>query len=376
MPSTIVGPGPLRPPPRAGTPVDRLVLTGRVHVPDDPTSLCVVRTEVTVEIAGEHHPGDDADCGWLARVAPLPGATRVLDRWRVPGNLTVGDPDGGHASRPPGRLLENVRGRDVGHLTIDGEAPLNPAEQPSVCDAHLPTNLPGRAIQPEQDPGLLTGQQDGFSVRRDCRQNRRAPEVVVRPLVFGTVGRPRPRRGHARNVPRVPRRRLRDPEDIACVHLECHDGIGRRGGRLGVRVAGGDVETVVLWVQRGSRPDSGTGRPPRTVAGRIGARRSGLLGNDLPLPELGSGQRVERHDAPPERAAFIRRDDGRRLFERRDRHLQPAGVQGRGARDPFWNRVFLRSPPSRSTAAPTAGRSPSRPRRNTPFAGSARAGDR
>ncbi len=160
-------------------------------------------------------------------------------------------------------------------------------------------------------------------------EHRRGGEVVVGPLlrgaarVVGVLGR-------AAHHPDVGHTGLRDPLHLAGVEIHRQDGVGRLLLRVGVAVAGGDVQDAAPRVDRRRGPDAASGRPPRLHPFLREAALLRLVGDRVRLPHDRAGIGVERGDAAAERAALVVRAGSRRLFaDPGHRHVDAAVVIGR-----------------------------------------------
>jgi len=82
------------------------------------------------------------------------------------------------------------------------------------------------------------------------------------------------------------------PETLARVEVECDDGVGSVDRRIGVAIAGRDVERFAFQVDRGRRPDAGAGGPPQLRA--FGGFFRGRGSRALCRPSIFVYQRVRR----------------------------------------------------------------------------------
>ena len=106
--------------------------------------------------------------------------------------------------------------------------------------------------------------------------------------------------------PVVVRRDLIHPLACSAVHVEREHRVGRRLRRIGVVVAGGDVDHVALGIDRGSRPDTAARRAPLLHAVLVLRSRLRLV-DRVRLPQHLAGVGVERRNAAAERAALVLR---------------------------------------------------------------------
>ena len=136
-------------------------------------------------------------------------------------------------------------------------------------------------------------------------QARRGGEVVIGAHLRRAVGIVRVL-GTAAQRPVVVGRGLVHPLDRAALHVERDDGVARLLRRVGVVVAGGDVDHAALGIDRRRRPDPAAGRSPLLNAVLVLAARLGLV-DRVGLPQHLARVRVEGRDAAAERAAFVLR---------------------------------------------------------------------
>ena len=119
----------------------------------------------------------------------------------------------------------------------------------------------------------------------------------------------------------------------AALHVERDHGVGRLLRRVGVAVAGGDVDHAALGIDRRRRPDAAAGRAPLLHAVLVLAARLRLV-DGVGLPQHLAGVGVERGDAAAERAALVLGVAALAFFvQSLHRHEDAAVVHGRRAGD-------------------------------------------
>ena len=224
------------------------------------------------------------------------------------------------ACRPPASATDDVRHRHVHHALVGGRSPLDAAERAALAGAILPDHralLVG--VHSVGDAGLLPDDDDAAAVRK-APQDRRVPEIEVRPDIVRAVVVVGPAADHER----IARRHLRHPLDGAGIERQGDHGIARRRRRVRVGVAGRGIQELARDIHGGRGPDRGAGRLPERRARGVLADHLRRLGNHVRLPDLLAGARVDGDDAAAEGAAGVVGACARQFFERRHRHVEPA----------------------------------------------------
>ena len=135
------------------------------------------------------------------------------------------------------------------------------------------------------------------------------------------------------------------PPHPAALDVERDDGIGHRLRRVGVSVAGADVQRAATNVDGRRRPDAAAGGTPLLFARGVRAARLPLA-DGVGLPDDLPGAGVERAEAAAERAAFVLRPSALHfLVEALHRHEDTAVVVGgRPGDGGVWMLVDLADP--------------------------------
>src|SRR5262249_8441430 len=134
------------------------------------------------------------------------------------------------------RYSVEIRDRDVDPLAIGGGTPLHSTECGPRADLRLPQHLAGARIESIVDPALLYRSDDRFraggALVGDLVRSR--AKVEVRPGRARAVGEGRDEASHVPEVAailihrgQVPGHQLRDPFDLAGVHVEGDDRVDK-----------------------------------------------------------------------------------------------------------------------------------------------------
>src|SRR5262249_55420065 len=99
-------------------------------------------------------------------------------------------------------------------------------------------------------------------------------------------------------------------------------GVTVRRRRITVVISRRDIEHVALWIDGGARPDGSAGRSPHLSTCFVFLCRLRFFSNRVCSPHLIACRRIQRHQAPPEPAAFIIGGHCTNLFSRCDAYIQ------------------------------------------------------
>src|SRR5262249_23321069 len=102
------------------------------------------------------------------------------------------------------------------------------------------------------DARLLTGDQQ-TAIARSVDENRRRSEVVVWSLGFRTVGAQRRWQSTAHRV-RIVLGQLARPQHLSSLEVERNESVSGARDRIGIAVAGRDVDASGLEINRWRRP--------------------------------------------------------------------------------------------------------------------------
>src|SRR5260370_19779476 len=138
----------------------------------------------------------------------------------------------------------------------------------------------------------------------EVAQDRRRSEIVI---WTGFVRAVRLIGPAARKIPRIAAGQLLSPSQLPCLHVECQHGVACLWGRIGVCIAGSDVNYAVLHIDGRRTPYSGARRSETIDAVLVLASQIGPLGDRIGLPDLLAGLCVERDNAATEGAASVLR---------------------------------------------------------------------
>ncbi len=184
-------------------------------------------------------------------------------------------------------------------------------------------------VQRVHDTRLLRDYQNPPPIRQ-ARQDRRLTEVVIRPVIIRTIyGTP----AQTAHDIRIIRGELLVPKHFAGLQIQREHRIARVGGRVGVAVAGGDIQRVSLHIDGGSGPDCRARRTKKLHAERVLLRRPWFLRDRIGFPKPLTGSRVQRYHAAAECAALVFAPCARGFFKRRYRHIDDTRMDGWRAGD-------------------------------------------